>query len=148
MKNFRIKNISIATAFLAITLSVSSCIDDLKQEPNIGITSASVFKDFSNYKNMLAKLYGGLAVGGQSAGDGNGDVAGIDGGFSIYTRLLYTMQVITTDEAVIGWNDGTLHEFHKMIWTPANEFNNAMYFRLYTEIAFVMSLSEIQPMKC
>ena len=51
-------------------------------------------------------------------------------------RLLYTLQVITTDEAVIGWNDGTLHEFHKMIWTPTNEFNNAMYYRLYTEIAF------------
>jgi hypothetical protein len=49
---------------------------------------------------------------------------------------MYTMQEITTDEAVIGWNDGSLHEFHKMIWTPANEFNNAMYFRLYTEIAY------------
>src|SRR5690606_5032680 len=59
-----------------------------------------------------------------------------DGGFSNYMRLLYIMQTITTDEAVIGWNDGTLHEFHKMIWTPTNEFNNAMYYRLYTEIAF------------
>ena len=136
MKNFRIKKTSIATVFLAFALSLSSCVDDLKQVPNTEETAASLYKDFGKYKNLLAKLYGGLAVGGQEGGDGAGDISGIDGGFSIYTRLLYTMQVITTDEAVIGWNDGSLHEFHKMIWTPANEFNNAMYFRLYTEIAY------------
>ena len=136
MKKFRIKKISLIAAFLGLSLTASSCVDDLRQEPITEITSASLYKDFGNYKNLLAKLYGGLAVGGQSGGDGNGDIADIDGGFSNYMRLLYTMQVVTTDEAVIGWNDGTLHEFHKMIWTPTNEFNNAMYYRLYTEIAF------------
>lgn len=135
MKKFRIKGI-VAASILSLSLSLSSCIDDLNQEPITEITAASLYKDFNNYKNILAKLYGGIAVGGQEGGDGAGDISGIDGGFSIYTRLLYTMQVITTDEAVIGWNDGTLHEFHKMIWTPANEFNNAMYFRIYTEIAY------------
>jgi hypothetical protein len=136
MKNFRIKKISIIVAAIALTFSLNSCIDDLKQVPNTEETAASLYKDFGKYKNLLAKLYGGLALGGQEGGDGAGDIAGIDGGFSIYTRLMYTMQEITTDEAVIGWNDGSLHEFHKMIWTPANEFNNAMYFRLYTEIAY------------
>lgn len=136
MKNFRITRNTIAAALLGLTLTVSSCVDDLRQEPVTEVTAALLYKDFGNYKNLLAKLYGGLALGGQDSGDGNGDIAGIDGGFSIYTRLLYTMQVITTDEAVIGWNDGSLHEFHKMIWTPANEFSNAMYYRLYTEIAY------------
>lgn len=136
MKNFRIKNLKIAALVLGLTFSTTACIDDLRQEPITEITSASLYKDFNNYNNLLAKLYGGLAVGGQSGGDGGGDIADIDGGFSNYMRLLYTMQVITTDEAVIGWNDGTLHEFHKMIWTPTNEFNNAMYYRLYTEISF------------
>jgi hypothetical protein len=140
MKNFRIKKISIIVAAIALTFSLNSCIDDLKQVPNTEETAASLYKDFGKYKNLLAKLYGGLALGGQEGGDGAGDIAGIDGGFSIYTRLMYTMQEITTDEAVIGWNDGSLHEFHKMIWTPANEFNNAMYFRLYTEIAYCNEL--------
>jgi hypothetical protein len=135
MKKFKIKGI-LAASVLSLTLALSSCVDDLKQEPITEITAASLYKDFNNYRNVLAKLYGGLALGGQDGGDGNGDISGIDGGFSIYTRLLFTLQEITTDEAVIGWNDGTLHEFHKMIWTPANEFNNAMYFRLYTEIAY------------
>lgn len=136
MKNFRFKNISIAAAILGSSLMMTSCVDDLRQEPITEITAASLYKDFNNYPNLLAKLYGGLAVGGQAGGDGQGDIADIDGGFSNYMRLLYIMQEITTDEAVIGWNDGTLHEFHKMIWTPTNEFNNAMYYRLYTEVAF------------
>ena len=136
MKNFRIKNISLAIAILGGSFMMNSCIDDLKQEPITEITAASLYKDFGNYKNLLAKLYGGVAVGGQAGGDGQGDIADIDGGFSNYMRLMYYMQEITTDEAVIGWNDGTLPEFHKMSWTPANEFNNAMYFRLYTEVAF------------
>ncbi|WP_407406087.1 RagB/SusD family nutrient uptake outer membrane protein [Chryseobacterium sp.] len=136
MINFNIKGKSIAAAFLGLTLTLTSCIDDLKQEPITEITAATLYKDFNNYKSLLAKLYGGLAVGGQTSGDGLGDIADIDGGFSNYMRLLYMMNVITTDEAVIGWNDGTLHEFHKMIWTPTNEFNNAMYYRIYTEIAF------------
>ena len=130
------KNLKIAALVLGLSLTSVACVDDLRQEPITEITSASLYKDFNNYNNLLAKLYGGLAVGGQSGGDGNGDIADIDGGFSNYMRLLYTLQVITTDEAVIGWNDGTLHEFHKMIWTPTNEFNNAMYYRLYTEVAF------------
>ncbi len=136
MKKFRIKNISLALVFLGASFTIQSCTDDLKQEPITDVTSASLYKDFSKYKGLLAKLYGGLAVGGQSGGDGNGDIADIDGGFSNYMRLLFTLNEITTDEAVIGWNDGTLHEFHKMIWTPANEFNNAMYYRLYTEVAY------------
>lgn len=136
MKNIKIKNISLAVVMLGLSLTTNSCSDDLRQEPITEITAASLYKDFGNYKNLLAKLYGGLAVGGQSGGDGNGDIADIDGGFSNYMRLLYILNVITTDEAVIGWNDGTLPEFHKMTWTPANEFNNAMYYRLYTEIAF------------
>src|SRR5690606_7106817 len=121
MKNFSLKNISIALAIFGASFTVSSCIDDLRQEPITEVTAASLYKNFDNYKGLLAKLYGGLAVGGQSGGDGNGDIADIDGGFSNYMRLLYIMQTITTDEAVIGWNDGTLHEFHKMIWTPTNE---------------------------
>lgn len=135
MKKFKIKLSSFLVA-IGLSLTLSSCVDDLKQEPITEITAASLYKDFGNYENLLAKLYGGLAVGGQEGGDGNGDIADIDGGFSNYMRLLYYMQVITTDEAVIGWNDGTLPEFHKMTWTSTNEFNNAMYYRLYTEIAF------------
>ena len=136
MKKYINRKLSIAAVVLGLAFSTQSCINDLRQEPITEITAASIYKDFANYPHLLAKLYGGIAIGGQAGGDGNGDIADIDGGFSNYMRLLFTLQEITTDEAVIGWNDGTLPEFHKMSWSPANEFNNAMYYRLYTEIAF------------
>lgn len=141
MKTNKIKfrNIIFAGVVLG-SLSLTSCIKDLEQEPITDVTSASIFKDFANYPNALAKLYGGLAMGGQVGGDGgiypDTDINGINGGFSQYTRLMYTLNVITTDEAVIGWNDGNLHTIHKMTWNSSNEFIAAMYYRIYTEIAF------------
>lgn len=137
MKFFNINSKTIAAVALGLVLTTSStsCVKDLEREPITETTSASLFKDFNNYPNLLAKLYAGLAVGGQEGGDGAPDISGIDGGFSNYLRQLHTMQVITTDEAVIGWNDGTLPQMHKMQWTPSNEFIGAIYYRIYTEIA-------------
>lgn len=127
----------ILTAALGLTLAFSavSCVKDLEQEPITDTTAVVLYKDFNNYNNLLAKLYGGLAVGGQEGGDGNSDISGIDGGFSSYMRQLYTMQVITTDEAKIAWQDGTLPQMNTMTWSPSNEFIAAIYYRIYGEIA-------------
>ena len=34
-----------------------------------------------------------------------------DEGFSAYLRFYWKMQELTTDEAIIGWNDGTIRRF-------------------------------------
>ena len=52
MKNFRIKNISIVLALFGGSLVMTSCIDDLRQEPITEVTAASLYKDFGNYKNL------------------------------------------------------------------------------------------------
>jgi len=130
-KNFKILTLA---AFLGL-LSITSCVSDLEQEPRVGMTSASIFSDFNNYPNALAKVYGGFANGGQEPNGGNSDINGIDGNFSQYTRMLFTMQVITTDEAVIAWNDGALHTMHKMTWDSSNNFIEGTYYRIYTQIA-------------
>jgi len=135
MKYNKYKSITVATALLGL-FATTSCLKDLEQEPITDVTSVSVFADFANYPNALAKLYGGLANGGQEGGGGNADINGIDGNFSQYTRQLFTMQCLPTDEAVIAWNDGTLQTIHKMTWDSQNEFIGAMYYRIYTEIAF------------
>lgn len=132
---FNIKNIAQA-AFLGLLLTSTSCVRDLEQVPITDVTSASVFKDFKNYPLALAKVYGGLATGGQTAGGGNADINGIDANFSQYTRVLWTLQDLPTDDAVIGWNDGTLQTMHKMTWDSQSEFISAAYYRLFTEIAF------------
>jgi hypothetical protein len=120
---------------LSIVLSIlSSCMGDLDRVPFIEVTSATVFKDPANYKPLLAKLYAGLAVSGQQGPAGKPDISGIDEGFSTYLRQYFKAQELPTDEAVIGWNDGSLPSYHTMTWTSGNEFITAMYNRIYYQI--------------
>ncbi len=65
---------------------------------------------------VIVKLYAGLAVSGQQGPAGDGDISGIDEGFGQYLRGLWYHQELTTDEAVIGWNDQTIKDFHWQDW--------------------------------
>ncbi|MEO6039112.1 MAG: RagB/SusD family nutrient uptake outer membrane protein [Saprospiraceae bacterium] len=122
-------------AVLLVTLAMAACTKDLDREPFYDATSASVYQDFNNYKLILAKLYAGIAVSGQQGPAGKPDISGIDEGFSSYWRQYWQLQELTTDEAVIGWNDGTIAQLHYMTWTPANEFIGALYNRFFYQIA-------------
>ncbi|PTT75779.1 MULTISPECIES: RagB/SusD family nutrient uptake outer membrane protein [unclassified Chryseobacterium] len=133
MRQFKTNIIAVA-ALLSI-FTATSCVNDLEQIPITDVTSASVFTDFTNYPMALAKIYGGFANGGQSSNGGNSDINGIDGNFSQYTRVLYTLQTLPTDEAVIAWNDGTLQTIHKMTWDSSSEFIEGAYYRIFTQIA-------------
>ncbi|MBW8682804.1 RagB/SusD family nutrient uptake outer membrane protein [Chitinophaga rhizophila] len=119
----------------AMACGLASCTKDLDRTPITEATSASVYRDFSNYKGILAKLYGGFSVTGQQGPSGNPDISGIDEGTSSYIRGYFQMQELPTDEAVIGWNDGTLQDFHQMDWTPDDNFISAMFARLFYQIA-------------
>jgi hypothetical protein len=125
------KNIIIAAVTL---ISVTSCIKDLDRVPYVEVTSATVYNDAKNYKPILAKLYAGLAVSGQQGPSGKPDISGIDEGFSTYLRQYWKAQELPTDEAVIGWNDGSLPDYHEMDWTSSNEFISAMYNRIYYQL--------------
>jgi starch-binding outer membrane protein, SusD/RagB family len=128
MKN--IKNISIII-FLAGIFSVSSCTKDLDRQPFVDVTTASVYADASNYRGILAKVYASLALTGQTGPAGQGDIGGIDEGFSNYMRMLWYAQELTTEEAVIGWNDATIKDYHNLSWTAGDGFNAALYYRIY-----------------
>jgi hypothetical protein len=94
-----------------------------------------VYENFSNYKSILAKLYAGLAVSGQQGPSGRPDIFGLDEGFSSYLRQYWQLQELASDEAVIGWNDGTIKDLHNMTWTPANEFIRMMYDRIFYQVS-------------
>src|SRR5690554_1818591 len=121
----------IAVLFLGLT----ACTDDLNIQPYVEITPEVVFSDFENYKMVLAKLYAGYAVSGQTGPAGQPDISGLDEGFSNYLRLYWGAQELPTDEAVIAWNDGSLPDYSDMDWTPANEFIRAMYNRIFYQIS-------------
>lgn len=98
-------------------------------------TASNVFEDPAAYKHFLAKLYAGLAISGQDGPAGQPDLEGLDEGFSQYLRLYWMMQELTTDEAVIGWNDGTIKDLHYQNWTAGNEFIRTMYSRLLYQVS-------------
>lgn len=126
---------SIIFLFLGM-LVFTACEDALTVEPRDNrVTEAELFQDPATYRGIIAKAYAGLALGGQSGGDGNADISGIDGGFSNYLRLYWNMQELTTDEAIIAWNDGTIKDLHGHVWTDGNEFINAMFSRVNYQIA-------------
>jgi hypothetical protein len=126
-----------ASAVMALLIGATSCVKDLNTIPKDPrtVTSATVYKDANAYKQVLAKCYAVLAISGQQGPAGQPDISGIDEGFSQYLRQYWVAQELTTDEAVIAWNDGTLRNYHEQNWTPAGEFIGAMYNRLYYQIS-------------
>ncbi|MEI6899615.1 MAG: RagB/SusD family nutrient uptake outer membrane protein, partial [Bacteroidota bacterium] len=126
-------------AFLVLVLSVTfnSCVKDLNTtpiDPTIQ-TSVSVYENPALYKSVLAKLYAGLSVSGQQGPSGMPDIGGIDEGFGEYLRGYWYHQELTTDEAVIGWNDQTIKNFHYQTWGSSDVFIQAMYYRIFFQIS-------------
>jgi hypothetical protein len=120
---------------LALVLSMSSCFKDLDLEPPYGLNANVVYSDPANYINVLAKIYAGLATTGNNGPAGSGDIAGIDEGFSNYLRVLWNLQVLTTDEAVCAWEqDPGIPELNRVTITSLNEWNQAMYYRIYFQL--------------
>jgi hypothetical protein len=118
----------------AVLFALGACTD-VTTEPKSTASSANIFTDPSSYKQFLAKVYGGLVLSGQQGPAGAGDIAGLDEGFSQYVRLLWQMQELPTDEAVIAWNDGPLQELNTQIWGSSNAFLGSMYYRIYFQVA-------------
>lgn len=120
-----------------LALIAVSCFKDLDTIPidKDEITSAVVYDNPAAYKQVLAKLYAGLALSGQEGPSGQPDISGIDEGFSTYLRQYWKAQELPTDEAVIAWNDGTIQDFHQQDWDANNEFVTAMYNRIYYQIS-------------
>lgn len=127
----------IKTIALAGILAIAStgCINDLDLTPKNEITSATIYNDFSNYKNVLGKLYGGYSLTGQQGLGGSPDVAGIDEGTSSYVRSLWYLQELPTDEAVLAWvNDPGVGPLNTMTWGASNDISKAMYYRIFYQI--------------
>ena len=127
----------IAIIIAGLVFGLSSCLKDLDTRPldDNEITAADVFDDPAAYRQFLAKLYAGLAVSGQEGPAGMPDISGIDEGFGQYLRGFYYHQVLTTDEAVIGWDDQTIKDFIYHAWSPSDVFVTAMYYRIFYQIS-------------
>ncbi len=112
----------------------SSCTD-LELEPPDRLNPEVAFAQEDNYEAFLARIYAGLAVTGQSGPTGSSDIASLDEGFSNYIRVLFKLQELPTEEAVIAWQDAGLPELIYQTWTSDNQFIRAMYYRIFFQVS-------------
>lgn len=124
----RILNVCLLTVALVV---LASCHKDLDRFPPNDFTSAQVYANETGYRQVLAKLYGSMALTGNSGPAGSGDVAGIDEGTSDFLRLFWKAQELSTDEAVVAWNDVGIQDFHNMNWGSTNPMLNGLYNRAF-----------------
>lgn len=140
LKNIFKLSVIVFTAFL-----FSSCVNDLNVEPidpNVN-TQDKVFKDQAAFKQALAKLYASYAISGQTGGGGgSADIAGIDENFGNYVRQFWGLQELSTDEAIIAWDDATIKDFHWQTWSPNDVFIAAIYSRIFIQLHSPTSILE------
>jgi hypothetical protein len=131
MKN-SLSKIMLAGSFLALVFT--SCTKDLNRLPLNDITAEKAYSTPQGYRQAFAKVYGSFALTGNQGPNGNGDIQGIDEGTSDFLRLYWQAQELPTDEAVIGWGDAGLPDFHSMSWGPSNPFLQGLYYRSFYQI--------------
>lgn len=128
-------------SIVTMTLFLSSCHNDLDLspiDPN-SFTEEDVFANADEAKQALAKLYTSLALTGQKGPHGDPDIADIDEGFSPFTRLMFNLNEVTTDHAVVGWPTVGLSDLHGQSWSSSNIYSGAMYTRLAQIVTFCNS---------
>lgn len=133
------KKITLLYGLVAVLAAgfMTSCVNDLDTTPRSSdeLTTDMVYRNPDNYINVVAKIYGSLAMTGQKGNAGQPDIQGIDEGNSGFVRLLFVLQELPTDEAVYTWYDGSIKDLHKMSWQSTSEYVTAFYYRLYYTIS-------------
>lgn len=93
----------IAIGALTLTLGLSSCVGDLNVDPE-NPTTKTELSSKEDYLGVLARVYGGLVF--------TGGVSVNDEGRAVYTRLMWNLEELPTDEVIIGdnWKDAGIPE--------------------------------------
>src|SRR6266498_1375755 len=136
MKRITIKNLLLT--FIATAFAVS-CSKKLDLFPQNDLTPEKTYSTAAGYKSVLAKIYGTLAITGNTGPAGAPDIAGgLDEGSQVaFIRMLFNCEELPTDEAVVAWNDQTIHDFHNLSWTSADPFLKGIYARAIYDITLI-----------
>jgi hypothetical protein len=123
------KLIAYSFILLSTLIVFTGCHKDLDKLPPNTETAVGLYSSETGYLSVLAKVYGSMALTGNVGPAGAGDVAGIDEGTSDFLRLYWKAQELSTDEAVVAWNDPGIQDFHNMNWSSANPMLKGLYYR-------------------
>ena len=137
MKTISFTRIALFGLTVALCLSCVKDLDTLPLDTN-KLVGEEIYKTANGYRGVLAKCYSSLILTGQKGGDsGDGDVPGIDEGYSGYSRALFYLQVGTTDEILV--QSGSGHGTRDMLytnWNPSTKVLSYPYYRLYMAIGY------------
>jgi hypothetical protein len=121
-----------------LIIGMGACTDDLDTVPldEDELVSEHVYgSDLGAYTESLAKIYAGLAISGNSGGDGEQDVAGVEAGSQAsFLRGLWNLQELPTDEAHCCWGDAGIPSLDYITWGSGNVFIKGFYYRLYYQV--------------
>lgn len=133
----------IAMLSVIALLGFSSCINDLDRTPTNITTGGSITSSEESLKQALAKVYGAFSITGNEGPAGQGDVAGIDEGFSDFFRNFFNLQELPTDEAISSWSDDGLPDLHNLNWSSSNPFVKGLYYRSLFQIKLVANFLDL-----
>jgi len=116
---------------LGFIVLFSACTDDLNVTPEDA--NSFLAEDFyanpAAYEQALAGIYGNLSLTGQE-GPGSTNIFGLDPGTSNYSRTLWYLQNLATDEAIWSYeNDPGAREIQRNTWTSSNPIIRGMFSR-------------------
>lgn len=124
---------------LLLFVAVSSCTKDLNTLPidSNELVADKLYADPTNYKGVLAKCYGALALTGQQGGDGgDNDLGTFNEGYGGYSRILFYLQDLTTDEVLMPSSTNGLRDCLTQSWTPNTAVIQGAYTRLYLTLGY------------
>ena len=128
--NKNIKSLFSATV-IVLSLGLTSCTGDLNVTPINPNMNTQV-----DPVGLFNKCYANLAMAGNSTGDGECDVDGLDGGTSGFIRQLWNSNELTTDEAICHWGDNGIRQFCYNTYDASHPMLNGFFARLTTGISY------------
>ena len=136
MKSRTITKIIIACVAILVA---TSCAKKLDLFPQNDLTADKAYSTSEGYKSVLAKAYGSLAITGNQGPSGQSDIAGgLDEGSQVpFIRMFFNCEELPTDEAIVAWNDQTIHDFHDLKWTSSDIFLRGIYGRLIYNVTLI-----------
>ncbi|WP_291102337.1 MULTISPECIES: RagB/SusD family nutrient uptake outer membrane protein [unclassified Flavobacterium] len=135
MKKFKLNFIYIFVLFSVL----QSCTNDMNvvSKDDDVLSSEALFASSGGYKKALAGVYGNLSLTGVLGPDSS-SLEGVDAGTSQFSRCLWYLQDLTTDEVIWSYeNDKGTAELQRNIWSASNPIILGLFSRTMAEVAYV-----------
>jgi hypothetical protein len=125
--------------FLSLLMVTQSCTSDLNVTPedDDDFLSEDFFAQPDAYKRAIAGVYGNLSLTGTNGAESS-LLQGIDAGTSQYSRCVWYLQELSTDEVIWsyeGSNDPGVREIQRNIWSGENPIFLGMFSRAMVQVA-------------